>query len=100
MEFTNRTHFHFDLKNTNLYKLKSLTSLSPEWYSSSIVHLNIKVKTFDDYLCLLGDHLSQLHTFIIHVEHICNTSKIISNTGNYILNHSEILLLFRFLIRQ
>ncbi|CAF3869901.1 unnamed protein product [Rotaria sp. Silwood1] len=80
MEFINLTHFHFDLKNKNLYTLKSLNSLPSRCYSSSIVHINIKVKSFDDCLWLLDGHLNQLHTLIIHVKHIRNTSKIINNT--------------------
>ncbi|CAF0940590.1 unnamed protein product [Rotaria sordida] len=56
-----------------------LDGLPSECYSSIIVHLNVKVKTFNDCLWLLNGHLSQLHTLVVHVEYIHNTSKIINN---------------------
>jgi hypothetical protein len=49
-------------------------------YSSNIVHLNIGVCSFDDCLCLLDGHLTQLHTFIVKVGHIIDTSMTIKNT--------------------
>ncbi|CAF3340005.1 unnamed protein product [Rotaria sp. Silwood2] len=78
MKFTNLTHFQFDLINNCIYALE-LACLPSECYSSSIVHLNLKVKTFNDCLWLLNGHLSQLHTLVVHVEHIHNTSEIINN---------------------
>ncbi|CAF0901915.1 unnamed protein product, partial [Rotaria sordida] len=56
-----------------------LDGLPSECYSSIIVYLNLKVKTFNDCLWLLNGHLSQLHTLVVHVEYIHNTSKIINN---------------------
>ncbi|CAF1135525.1 unnamed protein product [Rotaria sp. Silwood1] len=47
MEFTNLTHFWFNLKNKGVYTLKPLTTLSSTCYSSSIVHLNIKEIVFN-----------------------------------------------------
>ncbi|CAF4659972.1 unnamed protein product [Rotaria socialis] len=78
MKFTNLTHFQFDLITDCIYTLE-LAGLPSECYSSSIVHLNLKVKTFNDCLWLLNGHLSQLHTLVVHVEHIHNTSNIINN---------------------
>ncbi|CAF4263345.1 unnamed protein product, partial [Rotaria magnacalcarata] len=49
-------------------------------YSSSIVHLNIRVRDFDGCLRLLDGRLSQLQTFIAEVDYIYNTSVIINNT--------------------
>jgi len=81
--FTNLTHFHFDLKKKQMPMYNIMTTLPSECYSSSIVHLNIQVKTFDDCLWLLDGHFSQLHTLIVHVEHIHNTSRIINNKVKY-----------------
>ncbi|CAF4222168.1 unnamed protein product, partial [Rotaria magnacalcarata] len=53
--------------------------LSPTSYSSNIVHLNVRVYNFNDCLCLLDGDLSQLHTFIVQVDTIYNTSMIINN---------------------
>lgn len=50
---------------------------------SNIVHLNIMVKTFDDFLWTLDGHFSQLHTLIVYIEYIRNTSMIIKNTVRY-----------------
>ncbi|CAF3985443.1 unnamed protein product [Rotaria sp. Silwood1] len=82
MKFTNLTHFQFDLINNCIYALE-LAGLPSQCYSSSIVHLNLKVKMFDDCLWLLNGHLSQLQTLVVHVEHIHNTSKIINNKVIY-----------------
>jgi hypothetical protein len=82
-EFTNLTHFHFDLKNRRRKILQPLIGLKSKCYSSSIIHLNIKVRIFDDCLWLLDGHLSQLHSLIVHVEHIENTSWVINNTVRY-----------------
>ncbi len=80
--FKNLTHFHYHVENKSIYKPMTLSALHPKTmcYSSSIVHLNIKVKTFNDCLWTLDGHLSQLHTLIVYIEHIHNTSTIIKNT--------------------
>lgn len=81
MIFTKLTHFHFDVKKNKCpYTLDSLTRFSPTCSSSNIVHLNVQVKTFDDCLSLFDGHFSQLHTLIVYVERIRNTSRIINNT--------------------
>ncbi|CAF4198518.1 unnamed protein product, partial [Rotaria sordida] len=41
------------------------------------------VHNFDDCLCLLDGRLSQLHTFIVQVNYIEDTSIIINNTVKY-----------------
>ncbi len=38
---------------------------------------------FNDCLCLLDGRLSQLHTFIVQVDEIYNTSMTINNTVKY-----------------
>ncbi len=53
---------------------------STRCYSSNIVHLNIGVHSFEDCLCLLDGHLTQLHTFIVKVGFIIDTSMTIKNT--------------------
>ncbi len=82
--FTNLTHFHFDLKDRFLYPLAQLHDLSPTiCYSSSIVHLTVKMQTFDNCFCLLDGSFSQLHTFIVSVNSISYTSMTINNTVIY-----------------
>ena len=80
--FKNLTHFHYNVERKSIYKPMALSNLHLKTmcYSSSIVHLNIKVKTFNDCLWTLDGHLSQLHTLIVYIEHIHNTSTIIKNT--------------------
>jgi hypothetical protein len=48
-------------------------------YSSSIAHLCIKIHNFDDCLCLLDGRLSQLHTLIVKLDYIRNSSILINN---------------------
>ena len=59
--------------NSNYFFHRSLlTSLSwTTFSSSSIVHLRIKLNNFDDCRHLLDGRLSQLHTFIVNLDYIC-----------------------------
>jgi hypothetical protein len=88
--FMNLIYFHFHWNSDSLYKPGSLIVLpSTTYYSSSIVHLNVRVHNFNDCLCLLDGRLSQLHTFIVQVDHICDTSMIINNTVKYFKSHGN-----------
>jgi len=79
--FINLKHLDIDIHNTYCYSQSLLCDLpSTTCYSSSIVYLRIKVNTFDDCLYLLDGRLSQLHTFIVKVDSICDASMIINNT--------------------
>ncbi|CAF3800603.1 unnamed protein product [Rotaria sordida] len=49
------------------------------FYSSKIVELNVRVRNFDDCLCLLDGRLCQLHTFIVKIDKIQNSSKTLDN---------------------
>ncbi len=78
--FTNLKHLDVDISNPHYHSQSFLCDLpSTTCRSSSIVYLRIKVNTFDDCLCLLDGRLSQLHTFIVKVDYICDTSMIINN---------------------
>ncbi|CAF3472364.1 unnamed protein product [Rotaria socialis] len=77
--FTNLIYLDFRSINDCLSSPRSLNKfLSPTIYSSNIVHLNVRVYNFNDCLCLLDGDLSQLHTFIVQVDTIYNTSMIIN----------------------
>ncbi|CAF2142563.1 unnamed protein product [Rotaria magnacalcarata] len=79
--FANLIYLNFHSQDICRYISKPFLSLpSTTCYSSNIVHLNIGVFSFDDCLCLLDGHLTQLHTFIVKVEHIIDTSMTIKNT--------------------
>jgi hypothetical protein len=79
--FTNLKHSDVDIHNTYCYSQSLLCDVpSNTCYSSSIVYLRIKLNTFDNCLCLLDGRLSQLQTFIVKVDTICDTSMIINNT--------------------
>ncbi|CAF3504874.1 unnamed protein product [Rotaria socialis] len=75
--FTNLTYLHIGLQDICRY-LPSTTC-----YSSSIAHLNVRVRDFGDCLSLLDERLSQLLTFIVEVDYIYNTSMIINYTVQY-----------------
>jgi hypothetical protein len=82
--FINLTHLHFNLNDICRCLPTSFIDLpSTICNSTSIVHLNVRVRNFDDCLCLLDGRLSQLHTFIVEINHIDNTSTIINNTVKY-----------------
>jgi hypothetical protein len=64
----------------NPFSGQLLRSLSAtRCYSSSIAHLCIKIHNFDDCLCLLDGRLSQLHTLIVKLDYIRNSSILINN---------------------
>ncbi|CAF4503268.1 unnamed protein product, partial [Rotaria socialis] len=70
----------FELDDDFVYLPLSLIDLpSTACYSSNIVELNVRVRNFDDCLCLLDERLSQLNTFIIKIDKIQNSSKTLDN---------------------
>jgi hypothetical protein len=78
--FTNLTHLELKLDDNVVYPPLSLIDLpSKTCYSSSVVHLNVRVRNFDDCLCLLDGRLSQLHTFIVEVDNLDDLSMAIHN---------------------
>ncbi|CAM4820753.1 unnamed protein product [Rotaria magnacalcarata] len=78
--FKNLTHLDFELEDDFVYPPLSLIDLpSTACYSSNIVELNVRVRNFDDCLCLLDGRLSQLNTFIIKIDKIQNSSKTLDN---------------------
>jgi hypothetical protein len=69
--FTSATHLDFVTKGDFRYPPFSLYDLpSTACFSSTIVHLCIKVLTFEDCLCLLDGRINQLHTFIVEIYYI------------------------------
>ncbi|CAF5148867.1 unnamed protein product [Rotaria magnacalcarata] len=88
--FTNLIYLDFRLINDCLSSPRSLNNFpSPTSYSSNIVHLNVRVYNFNDCLCLLDGDLSQLHTFIVQVDTIYNTSMIINNMVKSFKTHER-----------
>ncbi|CAF1494428.1 unnamed protein product [Rotaria sordida] len=82
--FTNLTHLHFNLNDNCRFVPTSFIDLPfTIRNTTSIVYLNVSVHNFDDCLCLLDGRLSQLHTFIVQVNYIEDTSIIINNTVKY-----------------
>ncbi|CAF1150043.1 unnamed protein product [Rotaria sordida] len=82
--FTNLTYLHFCLKDICHYPPTSFIDLvSTTCYPSNIIHLNVRVRNFNDCLCLLDGRLYQLQTFIVEVDKI--------NTTSMTINHSRIL---------
>jgi hypothetical protein len=78
--FTNLTHLEFKSEDNFVYVPSSLIALpSTTCYSSNIVHLNVRVRNFDDCLWLLDGRLSQLHTFIVIVDDMYHSSMTFDN---------------------
>ncbi|CAF4212839.1 unnamed protein product [Rotaria sp. Silwood2] len=85
--FTKLIYLHFNLKDSCRYLPKAYVDLpSTTCYSLNIVYLNVIVDGFDDCLCLLDGRLSQLHTFIVKVGTINNTSKIMNKNTRILFN--------------
>ncbi|CAF5161662.1 unnamed protein product, partial [Rotaria sp. Silwood1] len=79
--FMNLIHFNYSCHSDLLYSPKAFIDLaSRTCYSSNIVHLNVRLNDFNDCLCLLNGHLSQLHTFIVEIDMIRKTLMTINNT--------------------
>ena len=82
--FTKLIYLHFGWNGDSWCSPRSLIDLpSTTWYPSNIVHLNVRVYSFNDCLCLLDGRLSQLHTLIVEVDRIYKTSMTINNTVKY-----------------
>ncbi|CAF3531369.1 unnamed protein product, partial [Rotaria sp. Silwood2] len=78
--FTNLNYLHFGWNGDCPGSPGSLNDIvSSTCYPSNIIHLNVRVNSFNDCLYLLNGYLSQLHTFIVQVDTIYNTSMIINN---------------------
>jgi hypothetical protein len=84
IKFTNLTHLHLDMNEKCFFPYESHDLSSITGHSFNIVYLNITVKSFDDCLFLLNDHLSQLRTFIVYIKVIGKTSTMIQNTVRYL----------------
>ncbi|CAF3432247.1 unnamed protein product [Rotaria socialis] len=78
--FTNLNHFEYGFKDNFGFSPLSLRNLSSTtFYSSSIGYLNVTVRHFNDCLCLLDGRFTCLHTVIVKVGTIKNSSKTINN---------------------
>jgi hypothetical protein len=67
----NLTHLEFDLEDTCGFPPTPFCKLpTTSCYSSRISYLRIRVYSLDDCLYLLDGRLSQLHTFIVEVDHM------------------------------
>lgn len=65
-------------------------------FSSTIVNLRINVRTFDDCLCLLDGRLSQLRTFIVRIDFICNSKLSVNNIVRVCISVTFIKQVFIF----
>lgn len=65
------THLDFVIKDDFRYPSLSLKELpSSACFSSTIVHLSIKLKSIEDCISLLDGRLNQLHRFIVRINWI------------------------------
>ena len=93
--FTNLNHLEFGLEDTFVYPPLSLIDLpSTTCYSSNIFYLNVRVRNFDDCLCLLDGRVTQLHTFIVKIDYIEDSSMTVNNKVRY---HLLFMLIYFFL---
>ena len=77
----NVTHLDFVIKDGFRYRPFSLKHLpSTVCFSSTIVHLSIKVLGLKDCLSLLDGRLNQLHTLIVEMNHISPSTNDLEDT--------------------
>ena len=75
------TYLDFVIKDSFRYPPLSLDDFPPNaCFSSTIVHLSIKVMDLEDCLSLLDGRLNRLHTFIVEIHHICPSTNDLANT--------------------
>lgn len=75
------THLEFVIKDSFQYPPLSLEDLPPTaCFSSTLVHLSIKLMDFEDCLFLLDGRLNQLHTLNVEIHRICSATNDLQNT--------------------
>jgi hypothetical protein len=79
----------------SVYRLSSMTC-----YSTSLTHLSISVKIFDDCLCLLDGRLSQLRKLYVFIIKIHTPSLSIENLVRKYISTKILNLIFLNLIAE
>ena len=75
------THLDFVIKDDFKYPPLSLEDLpSSACFSSTIVHLSIRLLCIEDCLCLLDGRLNQLNTLIVEIYHIGSSKNDLNDT--------------------
>ena len=81
--FSNLQYLALDGLVYNPFGRRVLRGLFPNrCFSSLMTHLRVKIYNFDDCLCLIDGRLSQLHTLIVNVDFVHNSTMNISNQVN------------------
>jgi hypothetical protein len=86
---------NIDVCPLSVYKLSSMTC-----YSTSLTHLSISVKIFDDCLCLLDGRLSQLRKLDVFIVKIHTPSLSIENLVRKYISTKMLNLIFLNLIAE
>ena len=82
--FSNLQYLALDGLVYNRFGRRVLPGLSPDRCSSSIVtHLRIKIHNFDDCLCLIDGRLSQLHTLVVNLDFVRDSTLNINSQVTY-----------------
>jgi hypothetical protein len=95
--FTNLTHLEFGKYNSSQHLPLTVLNLpSYVCLSSTIVHLCVKVLSFDDCLCLLDGRLCQMNTLTVIVDYFYSFSLMtIDNTVKKIISNISYSFFFR-----
>jgi hypothetical protein len=90
--FTNLKYLDLNMDRTYPTPRVFLDDLSSTTcFSSSIVHLRIKLNNFDDCRYFLDGRLSQLHTFIVNLDYIHDPSLLRRNRSKVRCNSLKIM---------
>ena len=75
------THLDFVIKNDFRHPPLSLDDLpSTAFFSSTIVHLSVRLLCIEDCISLLDGRLNQLNTFIVEIYRICPSTNDLNDT--------------------
>ncbi|CAF3929593.1 unnamed protein product [Adineta steineri] len=90
--FTNLKYLDIDANDRHHFPRSLLTGVpSTTCYSSSIVHLRIRMQNIDDCIYLLNGRLSQLYTMIVNLDYIHDPVLIRSRPQKIIRNSSKLM---------
>ncbi|CAF4368342.1 unnamed protein product, partial [Adineta steineri] len=82
--FMNLIQFNFSWYSDLSYSPNVFIDLpSRLCYSSNISCLNVRLKNFNDCICLLNTDLSQLHTLVVEIDWIRETLMVLNNTVRF-----------------
>jgi len=93
--FSNLQYLALDGFVDNLFGRRVLRGLSPDrCYSSTVTHSRIMIRNFDDCLRLIDGRLSQLHTLMVNLDFVRDSTINITNQVNHHIQQTNNYFIF------